>query len=362
MTALFDAREAMVRDNVTPPSPLLGGTMYYVSIDVQNLKRWFAGTIPSAGATGTIAHNSNGAGYSVYFSGRRNNNSLQTGLGVETGEYGWEDIVNPASAPGTAKGVLDTGEDVNGDGVLQTYGQYPHNPANSFVGWTAPLDATARPGVGLTAIQAQSNRAVLFRRALKLINGKLITPILGLTVISENPVYVQGDWNANSAGGGWADPHAATSVLADAVTLLSANWGFDVSFANPYNSAARNRPTDSYYRLAILGGKNPAFPLPTAFAPAAADFGSDGGAHNFLRMLENNGAGSTVHYQGSIATFFFSRQGTGVYKYTLNIYAAPTRDFTFDLDFLDPAKLPPLTPVFRDINTIGFFQELRPGK
>jgi hypothetical protein len=80
-------------------------------------------------------------------------------------------------------------------------------------------------------------------------------------------------------------------------------------------------------------------------------------------MLENNpGGGSTVHYLGSIATFFFSRQGTGVYKSSGNIYGVPTRDFKFDLAFLDPSKLPPLTPVFRDLNTIGFFQELRPGR
>ena len=38
---------------------------------------------------------------------------------------------------------------------------------------------------------------------------------------------------------------------------------------------------------------------------AADDFGTDGGVHNFLRMLEQGG---NVHYRGSIATFFYSRQ------------------------------------------------------
>jgi Tfp pilus assembly protein PilX len=356
--ALFDAREAMVRDTVTPPTPLLAGVMYYVSLDANNLKRWFAGTIPAVGSTGPVAHNTAGAGYSVYFSDRRNNNNGLGAADPSTGEYGWEDIVNPASPPGNANGVLDAGEDVNGDGVLQTYGKTPRNNA----GFTAPLDATALPGTAVTAIQGQSNRAVLFRRALKLINGKLITPMVGLTFISENPVYIQGDWNANSAAGGFADPHAATSVLADAVTLLSSSWTDDASFSSPYNSGGRLRPADSYYRIAIVGGKNPAFPLPTAFTPANADFGTDGGAHNFLRMLEGEPGGSTLHYLGSIATFFYSRQATGVFKSSGNVYGVPTRDFAFDIDFLDPAKLPPLTPVFRDLNTIGFFQELRPGK
>jgi hypothetical protein len=361
--ALFDPREAMVRDNVTPAGPLLGGVMYYVAIDAGNLKKWFAGTI---GTTGTVAHNSNGAGYSVYFSDRRNNNTALLGAGVETGEYGWEDIVNPLSAAGTPNGVLDTGEDVNGDTVLQVYGQYPQNNVQNGITFSAPLDAAARPWTVVTARQAQSNRAVLFRRALKLVNGNIVAgvnniPLPGLTVISENPLYIQGDYNASAAG--FVAPNAAASVLADSVTLLSTLWTDNNSFANPYNSGARLRPADSYYRVAILGGKNPAFPLPTAFAPGAADFGTDGGAHNFLRMLESNaGGGSTVHYLGSIATFFFSRQGTGLYKSTGNIYGVPTRDFQFDIAFLDPAKLPPLTPVFRDLNTIGFFQELRPGR
>jgi hypothetical protein len=80
-------------------------------------------------------------------------------------------------------------------------------------------------------------------------------------------------------------------------------------------------------------------------------------------MLEANpGGGSTLDYRGAIATFFFSRQGTGFYKSTGAIYGVPTRDFQFDIDFLDPAKLQPLTPVFRDLNTVGFSQELRPGR
>jgi hypothetical protein len=42
--------------------------------------------------------------------------------------------------------------------------------------------------------------------------------------------------------------------------------------------------------------------------------------------------------------------------------AAPTRNYAFDVDFLTPALLPPNTPVFRDMNAVGFSQELRPGR
>jgi len=46
-----------------------------------------------------------------------------------------------------------------------------------------------------------TSRAIFFRRALKLVNGGLgniVAP--GFTVVSENPVYVQGDWNTGPAG------------------------------------------------------------------------------------------------------------------------------------------------------------------
>ena len=242
------------------------------------------GSAPTRGGAGRTRYSENG--YCVYFSDRRNNRNAAN---LETGEYGWEDVINPASSAGTANGTLDTGEDVNQNGVLDTYGQYPsyNGVANSVV---CRLDRAARRDRrgrrrSLTQSQAQNNRALLFRRALKLRNGGLgniVTP--GLTIVAENPVYIEGDYNANQASG-FGDPHAATAVIADAVTILSNSWNDDNSFKYPYSPSSRPRPAQSYYRVAIIGGKNPSFPQPTGWA-SATDFGTDGGAHNFLRMLE----------------------------------------------------------------------------
>jgi len=65
-----------------------------------------------------------------------------------------------------------------------------------------------------------------------------------------------------------------------------------------------------------------------------------------------------------MATFYYSRQATGVFKGSGTVvYQIPAvRDFAFDTDFLTPALLPPNTPMFRDMNAVGFSQELRPGK
>ena len=356
--ALFDTREGLVRDTSPGSSVMLGGVMYYLTLDITNLSNWFKGTGVYAADSGPTAYSENG--YCVYFSDRRNNRNAAN---AETGDYGWEDVVNPGSSTGTANGSLDTGEDGNQNGVLDTYGEFPNynGVASSVVaGSTAPLDATARPATTqLTQSQAQNNRPVIFRRALKLVNGGLgniVTP--GLTIVAENPVYIQGDYNANQASG-FGSPHAATAVIADAVTLLTNAWTDDESFTSPYSPGSRPRSGQSYYRVAIISGKNPSFPQPTGWA-SATDFGTDGGAHNFLRMLEGNG--QTVNYRGSIATFFYSRQANGTYKCCTTVYDAPTRNFNFDTDFLNPTLLPPMTPVFRDLNTLTFSQEVRPGK
>jgi hypothetical protein len=44
----------------------------------------------------------------------------------------------------------------------------------------------------------------------------------------------------------------------------------------------------------------------------------------------------------------------------LNVYDYGVRNFNFDTDFLLPSKLPPGTPMFRDVNTLTFRQILRP--
>jgi hypothetical protein len=352
---LFDTREGLQRD-VAPggTSVVLGGVMHYVALDVRNLSLWFQGIAPYNGGSGTLANNDGGAGFSVYFSDRRNNRNA---LSRETGEYGYEDFVNPAT--GAPNATLDPGEDVNANSALDVYGSVPNYnglAGNAVPGAQLPLTTAATPLTQVSVGVAKVNRAILFRRALKLVNGGLGNIVLpGLTVTSENPVYVQGDWNANGAGFG--NPSASTSVIADAVTLLSNNWSDNISFTNPYNPGARPRSANTFYRLAIISGKGPSFPWPNG---TPDDFGTDGGAHNFLRYLE--GGGGTLNYRGSIVTFYFNRQGVGTYKCCATVYSPPTRAYAFDTNFLNPALLPPLSPLFRDMNTLGFSEETRPGR
>jgi hypothetical protein len=345
---LFDTREGNFRDDqaLASTNVFLGGVMHYVELDMNNLRRWWQGAIGVSGP-GSM----NVTGYVVYFSDRRLNRNA---LNLETGEYGFEDFVNPASNTGAASGTLNTGEDVNANGTLEIYGQTPILAA----GAATPLDANARPWTNVSQVIGRINRALFFRRALKLVNGaqgNLMPP--GIAVIAENPVYVQGNYNAAN---GFGNPHVAASIIADAVTVLSNNWNDRNSFTSPQDPSNRTATT-TWYRMAVIAGTGRSFPRSGVVNNPPENFGTDGGIHNFLRYLED-WSGDTVNYRGSIAILYNNRQGVGTFKQAgnNNVYGTPaTRAYAFDVEFLQPSLLPPRTPVFRDINTLSFTQVMR---
>jgi PilX N-terminal len=401
--------------------PELSGVMDYIQLDVGNLAKWFRGAIGASGPS-TKDSSVSANDFAVYFSDRRGNyistapaatpNGPEASpSGHETGEYGFTDNINPASQYGCPNNALDTGEDFDGTGLLYTYGAiaaqapYPAGPYttplanpetyaagnlyavmtgtfnslnNSAASVLQPNWKCGNPPYITTGVkvwpgwyvnntnEARENPNVYFRRALKLIDGNSFNlgtcpngNGCGLAVASENPVYVQNDFNSAGAGCG-SGSYGAASIIADAVTFLSDNWNDVNSFNSTYNTSGRNS-TGTTYRVAIAAGKGVQFPQPTAYS-TYQDFGTDGGVHNFLRFLENM-SGQQVNYKGSIVSLFYSRQATGVYKDGSNntVYQPPSRGYNFDTDFLTPACLPPRTPMFRDTNTIGFTEYLLPN-
>lgn len=380
---LYDAREGEWRDvrfnsNGSDTTCALGGIMNVVELDVGNLRRWLTG---ATGANGLSTESTTQNGYILYFSDRRGQRDPS---GNATGLYGYEDTIDPPNAHGhggsapfdpiTPNGVLDPPEDVNENGLLDTFGA-----VNIGEGFTSPA-VNGNPSLrvacrvtssGSTADDfARKNRVSGARHGLKLVNGDLGNlPTQpggtgGFTVASEGPVYIQGNYNATTGtsgmgNGGWGDPHASAAVIADAVTLLSNNWTDRNSFRNPtrVSQGTRNASMTSY-RMAVAAGKNNSWPWP-GWAGGAQDYGLDGGTHNFLRYLER-WSGQTLHYRGSLASLFSSEYATGIYKCCQTTYSPPQRDYSFDSDFLDPAKLPPGTPRFRDVVNLGYRQVFTP--
>jgi Tfp pilus assembly protein PilX len=407
----YDAREGEPRDvTLADDSCTTNGVMNAVEIDVGNLKKWLAGTIGTSGSNvDYVAQN----GYVLYFSDRRGMllNPTKTSshpANSKSGDSGLEDVVNAGSAAGTPDGVLQTPvanspEDVNQNGALDKFGA--QNLGLGFFGTQGnaarnlntqivstnpqpdPYGTGANDRIASCGTTGRKNWVSGARHVLKLVDGALgnvpLSPVAtvkngityngGFTVSSENPVYVQGDFNSNAAdtfftGATSAGPgpdkagHSAAAVIADSVTILSNNWVDQNSMMLVPTQPVGNRTaSNTYYRLAVAGGKNLSFPFP-GWANSNPDypFATDGGIGNFLRFLEdwNPGAGQqTLSYGGSLVSLYYATYNTGLFKCcTYSIYKPPFRNYIFDSDFTLPEGLPPGTPLFRDVETLSYRQ------
>ncbi|MGC9942653.1 MAG: hypothetical protein ABSE48_12525 [Verrucomicrobiota bacterium] len=170
--------------------------------------------------------------------------------------------------------------------------------------------------------------------AVRMFNGQQL-PTNGLTVVTPQPMYVEGDYNTTTNGlvfsrgtlGDTTNTYPA-GLFADAVTILSSNW------SDAYNSSttlASRAPVDTTINAATLEGIVPSNGL-----------NYSGGVENFLRLLEN--WGGTLTYNGSIVVMFPSQYATSPWQQTGHYYNAPTRNWGFDLNFNQSTGLPPLTP------------------
>ena len=344
---MYDTREGEFRD-VNSGVCKVNGDLNLTEIDVGNLRRWLKGTI---GASGQNVEYKSQNGYVVYFSDRRGM-IARPDLGYKDGEYGFEDVLNPNSGTGTPNNALDSGEDVNNNKQVDTWGA-------ADVGLGFGLGASAgNPTQVVNCNTARANWVSGARHAVRLVDGtegnvptRLDNDLGGFTLASENPAYVLGNYNANS--GGFVDPHAESAIIADTVTLLSNNWSDLNMWANPTKPGSRTA-SDTWYRVAIATGKNESFSA-APYTGVPQDFGTDGGVHNFLRFLENWGS-RNINYKGSMASMYYSQYATGVFKCCTSVYGAPNRNYAFDLDFQDLSKMPPGTPTVTDVENLGFQQ------
>ena len=153
---------------------------------------------------------------------------------------------------------------------------------------------------------------------IRLTNG---SELLGaLTVVSENSVYVHGDYNSVNKQG--------ASVISDAVQLLSNAWD------DSKTKGTLPKATSTEYHFAMITGDVP-----------TPDGGGNysGGFENLPRMHEN-WSGQTAKIRGAFSRLFDSQFATAPWSYGGDVYGAPIRDWRYDEDLLDPANLPPFTP------------------
>jgi hypothetical protein len=397
---VYNVREGRSTTTLDANTVYERGITSIVEINMRNLARWLDGVYDNNLLANTSAVSTNIAGaegYVVYVSDRRGDkvkserDSAGLTLNTTNGMVDNEDIYGNNN-------VLDAGEDVIDFGIDLATGAAKKGtlqrdltelPYAAALAGTSGADFNARVARGKT-VAAWTNPSNYFRRAVRLFNGEnlqvlgtanKLSSTKGITVSSENMLYIQGNYNTtgiNTAPGSGVtalnDPsedsyytgnQVPASIVCDAYLPLSKTW-FD-AITSLYPEDLNKRVADASLpgvtsetsmRLGVIAGNNLSALAGTPDAGnASGESRLCGGMHNFPRFLENWG-GRRFNFVGSLIPLWRSTQALGQYNADSTIYGAPVRDWAFDSTFLAPDRLPPGTPQFQYIEHTGFRQNL----
>jgi hypothetical protein len=211
-------------------------------------------------------------------------------------------------------------------------------PGGTFPAWPGAAGGVGPPEWAAYPTPWSSPNLAQF--AVKMTNGDTLPA--PATLVSDNPVYLQGNYNINNKVG--------SAVIADAITILSNRWG-DIDGDGTFDD-------DRNYSTQVLNNRNAwSTTMNVALMTGNTDTNPgviyNGGVENVLRFMER-WSGDTLTYRGSIIDLWNSVIATGNWIYGSPIYTAPNRNWSFDTDFLDPANLPPGTPNVYTIRVIGW--------
>jgi hypothetical protein len=155
--------------------------------------------------------------------------------------------------------------------------------------------------------------------------------VRGLTVVTNQAIYVQGDYNATDK--------KPAAFLADSLNVLSNDWQDANSTLHLDNRVAATTTINA----AMLAGTDV---TGGAEGPAGQDRDEyNGGVENYPRFHEK-WDGRTLRYRGSFVSLYEPLRVDGAWEYGDPQYTAPNRDWGYDSDFDDAANLPPLSPRF----------------
>jgi hypothetical protein len=118
--------------------------------------------------------------------------------------------------------------------------------------------------------------------------------------------------------------------MCDALTILSTNW----SDAKSTLPVANRSTSDTTVNAAILSGIVP--------STGSAQSQYSGGVHNLPRLLEN-WSNSHLWLNSSIVNLYNSQIANSPFLWPgpSGYYYAPTRHFSYDLNFANPNRQPP---------------------
>jgi hypothetical protein len=191
----------------------------------------------------------------------------------------------------------------------------------------------------------------------------------GVTIASDQAIYVLGHFNRGVAGGGPARQPA--SLIGDSINVMSQNyWRSSIGAVCGVNCCvdqfcrdgqsvlnitdARRAAATTFVNAGVLGGVDT--------TPLNGGVGAyNGGLENYPRLHEHWG-GRDLNYQGSFVSLGTPEHVNGIWCGTsdaCNIYKPPNRNWNFDPGFNNAANLPPLTPRFVYVQQVLFTEDFK---
>jgi hypothetical protein len=191
----------------------------------------------------------------------------------------------------------------------------------------------------------------------------------GVTVVSDQAMYVLGNFNRGVAGGG--TPRQPASLVGDSINVLSQRyWRSSIAAVCGGNCCVNQFCRDGQ---SVRDITNPDRDASTTWLNAAVLGGVDttplnGGANLYNGGLENyprfheRWSGQDLNYQGSFVSLGTPEHVNGIWCGTsdaCNIYKPPNRNWNFDPAFNNVANLPPLTPRFVYVQQVLFTEDFK---
>jgi hypothetical protein len=241
---------------------------------------------------------------------------------------------------------------------------------------------------GPTAATNSSTYGIrLYNGAILASNNSADPVVKGLSIVSDQPIYVRGDYNCewderiksgttpygcstnpayvsspppppSGTTAPFKNPNAIynkkpAAVMADSINILSNSWPLDDSYSVAYSGGIQ--PTT------IPSGKTYSLPNPsvdwstrtasdtTVNAAFLAGVDPSGGGLNNYPRFQETWSGKTLTYRGSMVSISEPQRVSGPFCGSggtagCNIYLPPFRNWDYDTDFNNAGLLPPLTP------------------
>jgi hypothetical protein len=187
----------------------------------------------------------------------------------------------------------------------------------------------------LTRNDAGSNQP-----GIKIINGsKIYGRTNGVTIVSNDPVYIKGNFNTKLDSG--AAGRKPAGIICDSINLLSNNW----NDANSTSNVTSRPATETTYNCAFIAG-----------VKTTTEGNYNGGLENYPRLHEN-WAGINLRITGSFVSLWNSTIATGSWVYGNPQYTAPTRIWTYDSNFNTDSGRPRFTPFVIEARRVAWWKE-----